>query len=341
MADTETIQVAKSIIEISIEELEKESKKIFESQDIGQKRIEVEERARTFLTNYQLYENKRVKVGQFGVSSKMEAAIINSQRQLEIVRKSFYDFQNSLNEYYQMQVKVLFVFHTETNEPKIAIFDNNIEHLGVTHYGGLQYEMGEIEQILTEKDYDSTKLNATEKDIVFVRWVTAKQVIKKSRFLPILWKINGKWAGAKVNNLGTISEAYVKFYVNHFDKFTNDLEKNVCIFIRHPSYGVASVDNASGLLIGDVDNFPSLNLAVKKESASPMNMIKVKNAIEKILKEGPFDPDQMKKIFVEDIKTSKNQMSLLVKKELDDIVDLMIEKCGENIYDGQRKKFLL
>lgn len=320
--DEEVLLVAQQVVETSITELIEQSSVILSDEELEVQRIKVENCAKRFLDQYAMYELMKKKVSN---SVSGIEAVIDKQKELKYVYQAFFNFQNELNIYFKQRVKVLFVFHGESGTPQIAIFDNDVSHLGVSSYGALMYQLTEITTILNEKDYDPTRLNETEREIQY-RWSVAKEKIKKSRYLPILWKINGQWAGAKVNNLGTIAEAYAKFYVNHFEDFTSDKEINVSIFITHTKYGTASVDNASGLLIGDIDNISGLNLAVKKESASPMSMTKVRDIVQSILNEGPFDPNKMKTAFVDKVQTKaiKGQMQLLTTNELAKMRDEII-----------------
>jgi hypothetical protein len=139
-------------------------------------------------------------------------------------------------------------------------------------------------------------LDATEQSI-YSRWQIAKAHTKKTRYLPILWQTASGWAGAKVNNLGTIAEAYVNFYINQY-VFASHLEENVGVYIMHPEYGAYAVDNASGFLIGDT-SIGNIHFAVKKESASPMNLKKVYQETKAILSLPAFSPEYLKQIFVD------------------------------------------
>ena len=139
-------------------------------------------------------------------------------------------------------------------------------------------------------------LDAAEQSI-YSRWQIAKAHTKKTRYLPILWQTPTGWAGAKVNNLGTIAEAYVNFYINEY-KFSNHLEENVGIYIMDKDLGAYAVDNASGFLIGDT-SINSIHFAVKKDSASPMNLKKVYDETKKILDSPVFSPEYLKQVFVD------------------------------------------
>lgn len=153
-------------------------------------------------------------------------------------------------------IKVMYVYmDPETGKVLLGVTENSTEALHKTNYGAIQYHLNNIKNIFKIEDYDSTLLDAAEQSI-YARWQIAKFVTGKNRYLPILWKINGIWEGAKVNNLGTIAEAYVNFYLAKY-VFSGELESDVRTYILE---GAAAVDNASGFLIGDA----SINLGQGK-----------------------------------------------------------------------------
>lgn len=274
----------------------------------------VEAHAKSFLNSFNVYTNmekdKRVKASSL-------------KTQLWNVEREFFQFQNTLNNYLNQWVKILYVYHDENKDVKIAVADNNIQNLTPS----LSYKIKEITLILNEeKFFNATPLNETEKNIQ-QRWASAKNKFltkskKKNRanFLPILWKINGKWEGMKINNLGTIAEAYTKFYINHIDfsLLQND-EYRVCFFIRHPIYGAVSVDNTPGLLIGDIDTFSSLNLAVKKEDASSAKYQTLANILTSMFKSNNFNIEKIQEKFQDE--GVKNQAIELTTKELSDAIN--------------------
>ena len=121
-------------------------------------------------------------------------------------------------------MKIMYVYMDPlTGAITLSVEDNTIELLQINkNYKSVQYHLNSIRNIFKMDDYDSTLLDATQQSI-YARWQIAKSHTKKSQWLPILWKINNKWAGAKVNNLGTIAEAYVNFYISKYN-FSSYLE---------------------------------------------------------------------------------------------------------------------
>lgn len=262
---------------------------------------------------------------------KLRINELSLKSQLWNVEREFFQFQNTLNNYFNQQVKILYVYHDENKDVKIAVIDNSIQNLTPS----LSYKINEISLILNEeKFFNATPLNKTEK-IIQQRWASAKNKFltknkkkMRSNFLPILWKINGKWEGMKINNLGTIAEAYTKFYINHIDfsSLQND-EYRVRFFICHPVYGAVSVDNTPGLLIGDINTFSSLNLAVKKEKASSASYKALADILTPM-----FDPKNTDTFFnIEKIKEQfleegfRNQAVELTEKELSDAINKLTD----------------
>lgn len=253
---------------------------------------------------------------------------LKQQIELEIARSAFDDFQNSINAYYDQLVKIMYVYmDPETGEVILSPQDNTTELLEVNEtYGSVQYHLNEIKKQFKfkQEDYDSTLLDATEQSI-YARWNIAKKRTKSNRFLPILWKIGNTWEGAKVNNLGTIAEAYVNFYLAKY-QFSNYLEQNVKTYILDEKYGAAAVDNMSGFLIGDTQVLSpmkrSIQFAVKKDTASPANMAEVYEETKKVIEAADFT-EQLSKRFidVEKGKAKQNQ----VKK---------LSESIENTYNG-------
>jgi hypothetical protein len=124
-------------------------------------------------------------------------------------------------------------------------------------------------------EYDSSKLDTTA-DCVYSRWETAKSELGRSVGLPIVWKIGpNEYDGRKVNNKGTIAEAYANFYLNSVEFPSSDLEHNVGTYVLDDSYGMLSVDNTLGFAIGDISRGGTNQYAVKSNRAGLMGMHKV------------------------------------------------------------------
>lgn len=255
---------------------------------------------------------------------------LRSQIQLEHVREAFEEFQKLINLYFNQVMLLMYVYiDPKMGRVQLAATEEKVDHLRVTKYGAVEYYLKDIQDLLFElDDYDSTALDAAESSI-YARWNIAKQRYpKKTNGLPILWYL-GQWEGAWVNNLGTIAEAYVNFYLSKY-QFTRILEQDVKTYITNSSYGAMAVDNASGFLIGDV-SYKGLHFAVKKQSASPMRLSTVYQEVNNILSDPSFDLENLKDIFItqERKKAQNNQAGLLSEN---------IEKTYSNLIEDYLKK---
>ena len=267
-------------------------------------------------------------------NGKFNAKQINVLMLQEGARAAFYKFQNAINAYFGQQIQVIYTY-IDPNSGKITLtaLDNTEQHLSINeHIGYVEYNLKKIYNIIVAENYDSTLLDAAQQSI-YARWRIAKlKMPHRTRFLPILWKEdNGKWSGVTVNNLGTISEAYVNFYVNKYQQFTQNLEHNVKDFIMNEQYGARAVDNASGFLIGDISyGNGKLQLAVKKQSAAPMNMKKVYQYTKEIIDK--FDPQLLWNRFVDEEKRTNNQVIMDgLKKYTQEAIDNLCAEIGNNL----------
>ena len=284
--------IAQEAISIGLEELRKEASQMFVPNI-----EEVRQAALSFCHEYEQAQKEY----QTWLSSSGKTKSRRKQNEIMLLsgaRAAFDVFQNKINAYFHQMMKIMYVYmDPKTGAITLSVLDNSVSALTLDpNYGAVQYHLNEIKNVFQIEDYDSVLLDAAEQSI-YSRWQIAKQHTKKSRYLPILWRAQGGWAGAKINNLGTIAEAYVNFYINKYI-FTSNLEENVGIYILHPTYGAVAVDNASGFLIGDT-SIDNIHFAVKKETASPMNLKKVYDETKKILALPVFSPEYLKKIFVD------------------------------------------
>lgn len=269
-------------VQLTIDQLKEQYENITE---LRPKIEEVKRAAENFVKSYRLYE-KQVNQDFKGKSAKTIRHHLDNVLFEQGVRKKFDIFQNLINLYFNQSVKVAYVYFdpNQNNQAVIALIDNDMTGLELGGpYNKVQYDLKEIQIILKDDTYNSTLLDAAQKSI-YARWQIAKKHVGRGTYLPILWLINRQWGGAMVNNLGTIAEAYVNFYVNKYE-FYGSLEENVQTYILDQNYGAASVDNASGFLIGDVQ-VGNVALAVKKQGASAMNMKRVLEFTEDILNQG-------------------------------------------------------
>ena len=252
----------------------------------------------------------------------------------------FEEFQRKINLYFNQYMIVLYTYIDENGQFILSPQTDGSNALqALENDRGLeivQYHLDKIETIFKHEDYDSSLLDATGKDIYY-RWNRAREHCKKlkGRYLPILWKINGEWGGAQVNNLGTIAEAYANFYTNKYDGFIKgNNEQNVKTFIMDDTYGAYAVDNASGFLIGDV-SVGHIHFAVKKDTASPMNLKRVYDSVREILDN--FDIEKLKDEFItkekERVKPG-SQVHQLTSEQIAETVNGVIVK---NL--GKKKKY--
>lgn len=265
----------------------------------------------------QLYEESLLEKNRQDPRRKSKKTLLAKIQLNTGVREAFDKFQNITNLYFNQMMKVMYVYmDPATGKVDLSVIDNNTAPLIISHYGSVQYQLAELKNVFKIEDYDSRLLDATEQSI-YARWQIAKDSCRSGRFLPILWKTRGTWKGARVNNLGTVAEAYVNFYIAKYSGFTSNLEENVEDYVLNDTLGMASVDNMSGFLIGDA-SYNNIQFAVKKESASPMNIKQVYDKVNEIIRNPAFNPEILKTIFVDQEKESskKNQVKQLLEYQL-------------------------
>lgn len=219
--------------------------------------------------------------------SSIRQEIYSMERELY---EKFFNFQNLFNAYYNQKIVMTYVYHDENGNFQVGLSDNNLSHVVENQYQSLEYSINGIEDMLKleAEEYDSTLLDETANS-VYDRWEIAKARFKKSVGLPIFWrKDDGEWGRAKINNRGTIAEAYANFYINKIP-FTGigGLENRVGFYITDSKNGMLSVDNTLGFFLGDVtaDNEQSVQYAVKTQRAGLMGMYQINKYIQQIKKD--------------------------------------------------------
>lgn len=112
----------------------------------------------------------------------------------------------------------------------------------------------------------------------------------------ILWLSGGEWYGMRVSGgEGDINEAYVSFAImeDQDPAFDGDMEENVETYMMDPVHGVGAVDNASGLLQGDVSR-DGIEYAVKSAGASALGLLQIETLARKIVsKAGQFTIEEL------------------------------------------------
>lgn len=257
--------------------------------------------------------------------------------ELAHARQAFDEFQNAINAYYGQLVKVMYAYlDPQSGQITLSLRNNDTSVLQVSdQYGAVQYWLNEIDNVFELDDYDATLLDATQQSI-YARWNIAKAHAKKkhkSRMLPILWQIHNVWSGALVNNLGTIAEAYVNFYLSKY-AFSSSLEHDVATFILHKQLGAIAVDNASGFLIGDASILDGqVQLAVKKQTASPANMKTVYEFTRNIINSPDLLPQQLAARFkTQELENAQhNQVVRKLAHEIDNTYNSLINDLEKHL----------
>ncbi len=134
-------------------------------------------------------------------------------------------------------------------------------------------------------DTDRLKgLQATYNEVI--RRFSLARVIKSDM---VLWNIGNEWYGMRViGGEGDIKEAYVSFALlnNELPTFQEEVEINVKDYMTDTVSGVGVVDNASGLLQGDISLGNGLEYAVKSVGASTLGLTQVIDLANEIIAEG-------------------------------------------------------
>lgn len=175
------------------------------------------------------------------------------------------EYQNKLNMAITGQsIKVIGVYRSNTGR-NIELYEltaeNIIDHMVPTlKSGNLSIKTGleskkDFQRLtmLSKKksfNFDIGGLDKTAEEI-YQRYNYSKSRLVKSSIGYVLWKPNGRWLGIKIATLGDVDEAYSLFFLkNKKDpSFKKGMELNIDDFIR---FGIQTVDNASGILQGDV-----------------------------------------------------------------------------------------
>ena len=174
-------------------------------------------------------------------------------------------YQNELNIAITGQsIKVIGVYRSSTGK-NIELYEMTAKDI-VNHMipklerGKLSIKSG----LEGKKDFQGLKVLSKDKSFnfsiegldktaeeIYQRYNYSKSRLVKSSIGYVLWKPNGRWLGIKIATLGDVDEAYSLFFLK--DKknpsFKNKMEINIDDFIR---FGIQTVDNAPGILQGDV-----------------------------------------------------------------------------------------
>lgn len=258
--------------------------------------------------------------------------------------EKFFNFQNLFNAYYGQKIVMTYVYRNENGEFQIGLSDNDLSHVVENQFQHLEYSVEGIEEMLKleAKEYDNALLDETANSI-YDRWEIAKARFRKGTGLPIFWQNDdGSWVGMKINNRGTIAEAYANFYINKVP-FTGigGIERRVGFYITDKENGVMGVDNTLGFFLGDVtaSNEQSVQYAVKTQRAGLMGMYQINKYIQQIKKDlksanGPEFLEALKEKVSQPgkIKQVTSNLSKFLEKDLNNLLkDYEDKKIGIEI----------
>lgn len=318
--------------QITLQDLEEELKKDL----MPSKEVQYENVKKYAIEFREKFEKLTKLKGGIIRSTDLQNQIFKDKMFNEKVYDAFFKFQNALLLYLDETVKVIFVYRGEDKIAHLGVVENSAEHLKQGIKGTIQYNLKEIKNVLVQENYKgSEQLLNTFNQVELVRWERALETHEKKVWLPILWLENGKWAGATVNNRGTLAEAYASFYINEeqfFNKQHADMEINVKYFIMN---GATQVDNRNGFLIGDVKK-GNINFAVKKDMASPQKILAIYKFLSLIMKDID-NPEIFVGQLVDKFRTKEEtrrvatQAKKLTENEAKEMADKMIKNIVESV----------
>lgn len=293
----------------------------------------------SFKEYYRLYQAKSAFKGKLKSNDFNLYTTYNRDDFVEARRRAyvdFIDFQNKYNSYYGQVVKLVYVSRSEDNNFAMTVFDNNLEHVGQRT---AKYYFGAVKQVFEydkQTEYDSTWLNLVAQE-VNRRWsIALEKHPGRYAWLPLLWKID-RWDGVKVNNRGTIAEAWATMYIHQFE-FQNqgDLEASVEEFAVS---GMGSVDNALGFFKGDTCGltYDNVQYAIKSEEASLGGMTQVGHWVDELL--GCVNAEMTFENMLEILrdKVSKEGVANQVQSLARSVVRREVKKMGDSIEENLPK----
>lgn len=226
--------------------------------------------------------------------------ITSQQDYLDIMEK-VYDFQNIINEFLGQKVLMTYVaISPTTGKVNLYGFEADISHIRPEEAAksksknddpnivGRYSQQGVIKRNSVElintryAEKGKKTLDDTFQE-TWQRFRISKAKYKMGGAGYILWKEKNGWDGRKVSGAGPLGEAYVAFFINEYI-FPKQIEKAVKTFILDDKMGVAAVDNASGLLKGDVSK-GIYQLGVKAKGAQALGYTEIIRYAEEMLKD--------------------------------------------------------
>lgn len=177
-------------------------------------------------------------------------------------------FQEELNKSIDQEIQIAFVQrNSKTGKPEIIICKETPEMLRQTYINGSHNFKAKFLDNMTKygKAEDLSKISNIEK--LETAYENTIQRGKKSwkrglenypPKLMVFYKPNNVWHKAIIAQKGDINEAFAAFALSKKVEKINwgsDLEHQIGVFLYYKSIGVLSVDNMSGMLAGDYENY--------------------------------------------------------------------------------------
>ena len=226
---------------------------------------------------------------------------VKSQKDYLDLMEKVYDFQNVINEFLGQKVLMTYVaISPTTGKVNLYGFEADISHIRPEEAAksksknddpnivGRYSQQGVIKrnsvELINTKYAENGKktLDDTFQE-TWQRFRISRAKHKMGGAAYILWKEGSNWDGRWISGAGPLGEAYVAFFINEF-VFPKQIEKAVKTYIINEKMGVAAVDNASGLLKGDVEK-GVLQLGVKARGAQALGYTEIIKYAEELLKE--------------------------------------------------------
>lgn len=216
---------------------------------------------------------------------QMQKADVESAQDYKYLMSAVFNLQNQINLYMGQSVEMVYVYKNSKGEVELWKMENTVEDLtmgkasqkkGGEWRGRYMLSYKKLTSLATQiqnEKYDPSGLNATYKDILERKQIS-KNRNKTSSFI-ILWNEGNGWQGVKVSSEGVLAESYAGFYLNSI-VFDSGAETNIRRFMTDSPHGAIHVDNASGLLEGDVTvEGSSVQYGIKTRGASALGYLQV------------------------------------------------------------------
>ena len=338
------IEEAKNFVKPSMEQVKQAAKELVEYATLlKEKNSGVLEQL-----NSLNYENEN---SVLNFSKKM----IQSETEYLNLMDKVYNFQNIANEFLGQKVLMTFVAVSgSTGKVDLYGFEADTSHIFVektaegkgANYAGRYSKIGVIKrnsQKLINSNYESSGGKKTLDNTFQETWQRfrmSKARYKMGGAAYILWKKGNSWDGRWISGAGPLGESYVAFFIDEY-VFSNVIETAVSDFILNNKYGVAAVDNASGLLKGDVKK-GIYELGVKAKGAQALGYTEIIGYANELLQASNIDVflKDLKKKLDEGTPNAVKKLTEVQRQELEGPNGLLtdfekrIEKIGMNFGEG-------